>query len=139
MRTPSELDRRRKQPELQRFALPAVNLHVRCGTFESMVLVLTTFIHDRYANMTLGQPCILDDVTYIDMGPNGEQFSNTVTRHNCQTPQFYCDASVKACVPTKTLGTSCITDQECQSVRLSIMTVQGLFANVVCISVQLRS
>ncbi|KAL1941240.1 hypothetical protein VTO73DRAFT_7452 [Trametes versicolor] len=68
-----------------------------------------------YANMTLGQPCILDDVTYIDMGPNGEQFSNTVTRHNCQTPQFYCDASVKACVPTKTLGTTCITDQECQS------------------------
>lgn len=109
------------------------------GYLSLWFLILTMFVHDRYANMTLGQPCILDDVTYIDMGPNGEQFSNTVTRHNCQTPQFYCDASVKACVPTKTLGTSCITDQECQSVRLSIMAVPGSFANMMCISVQLRS
>lgn len=89
--------------------------------------------------MTLGQPCILDDVTYIDMGPNGEQFSNTVTRHNCQTPQFYCDAGVKACVPTKTLGTSCITDQECQSVSFSLVMTQEIFAHTTCISVQLRS
>ncbi|KAH9893411.1 hypothetical protein C8Q73DRAFT_696866 [Cubamyces lactineus] len=68
-----------------------------------------------YANMTLGQPCILDDVTYIDEGPNGEQFSNTILRDNCESPQFFCDSEAKACVPTKTLGTSCASDQECQS------------------------
>ncbi|KAI8985566.1 hypothetical protein BD414DRAFT_515365 [Trametes punicea] len=68
-----------------------------------------------YANMTLGQPCILDDVTYIDVGPDGEQFSNTVTRHNCKAPQFSCDAGLKVCVPTKALGASCSSDQECQS------------------------
>ncbi|KAI0773322.1 hypothetical protein BD413DRAFT_472846 [Trametes elegans] len=68
-----------------------------------------------YANMTLGQPCILDGVTYIDVGPNGEQFSNTVTRHNCQTPQFFCDSGLSVCVPTKVLGSSCSSDQECQS------------------------
>ncbi|KAI0675798.1 hypothetical protein C8Q78DRAFT_1006622 [Trametes maxima] len=68
-----------------------------------------------YANMTLGQPCTIDNVTYIDVGPGGEQFSNIVTRHNCATPQFYCDGAMRACVPTKPLGSSCSADQECQS------------------------
>ncbi|KAL7280424.1 hypothetical protein ACG7TL_005352 [Trametes sanguinea] len=68
-----------------------------------------------FANMSLGQPCILDGVTYIDLGPNGEQFSNTVTRHSCQTPQLYCDTSLQVCVPTKPLGASCGSDQECRS------------------------
>ncbi|KAH9846143.1 hypothetical protein C2E23DRAFT_744760 [Lenzites betulinus] len=68
-----------------------------------------------YANATLGQSCIIDNVTYIDAGPNGQQFSNVVTRHNCQTPLFFCDAAFNACVPTKTLGTSCSSDLECQS------------------------
>ncbi|CDO69359.1 hypothetical protein BN946_scf184746.g40 [Trametes cinnabarina] len=61
-----------------------------------------------YANVTLGQTCILDDVTYIDLGPDGEQFSNSVTRHNCKTPQFYCDAGLQVCIPTKSLGVSCV-------------------------------
>ncbi|KAI0629332.1 hypothetical protein C8Q77DRAFT_1143400 [Trametes polyzona] len=68
-----------------------------------------------YANMTLGQACTIDDVTYIDVGPGGEQFSNTVSRHNCVTPQFYCDANLTACVPTKALGAPCASDQECLS------------------------
>ncbi|KAI0349555.1 hypothetical protein OH77DRAFT_1507429 [Trametes cingulata] len=73
----------------------------------------------RYANMTLGQPCVLDGVTYIDIGPNGEKFSNTVTRHNCKTPGFYCDSGVSACVPTKASGDPCGSDQECESFNCS--------------------
>ncbi|KAI0642233.1 hypothetical protein C8Q79DRAFT_917558 [Trametes meyenii] len=69
-----------------------------------------------YANMTLGQPCAIDNVTYVDVGPGGsEQFSNSVARHNCATPRFYCDGAMRACVPTKSLGSSCSADQECQS------------------------
>ncbi|KAI0820742.1 hypothetical protein BC628DRAFT_1395133 [Trametes gibbosa] len=46
-----------------------------------------------YANATLGQPCMIDNVTYIDAGPDGQQISNSVARHNCQTPLYYLSAS----------------------------------------------
>ncbi|OBZ66311.1 hypothetical protein A0H81_13750, partial [Grifola frondosa] len=68
-----------------------------------------------YANVTLGQRCVIDNITYIDIGPDGEEFSNAVTRHNCQTPRFYCNTNVPVCVPTKDIGMTCGTDQECQT------------------------
>ena len=37
----------------------------------------------RYANMTLGQNCIVNNMTYTDTGSNGEQHMFTVTRDNC--------------------------------------------------------
>lgn len=50
-----------------------------------------------YANITLGQNCIVDNTTYTDTGPNGEQYMFTVTRDNCRSPQFYCDPGSSAC------------------------------------------
>ncbi|KAJ3543740.1 hypothetical protein NM688_g5827 [Phlebia brevispora] len=52
-----------------------------------------------YANATLGQRCIIDSVTYIDVGPNGQQISNNI------------------CFLTKPVGSSCALDQECRSVN----------------------
>ncbi|KAI0697841.1 hypothetical protein C8T65DRAFT_743046 [Cerioporus squamosus] len=63
-----------------------------------------------YANMTLGQPCILDVATYADGAHN-----NTIARHNCQTPRFYCHSGFEVCVPTKALGLPCESNEECQS------------------------
>ncbi|KAI0730758.1 hypothetical protein C8Q76DRAFT_716026 [Earliella scabrosa] len=63
-----------------------------------------------YANMTLGQPCILDVATYDD-GP----YTNTIIRHNCRTSQYYCHTEFQACIPMKAMGTSCDTNQECVS------------------------
>ncbi|KAI0955589.1 hypothetical protein AcV7_006215 [Taiwanofungus camphoratus] len=68
-----------------------------------------------YANGTLGQHCVVDDVTYIDIGPDGQQISNIITRDNCQTPHFYCDRNATECVQTKTLGATCGADRECQT------------------------
>ncbi|PCH39342.1 hypothetical protein WOLCODRAFT_29486 [Wolfiporia cocos MD-104 SS10] len=68
-----------------------------------------------YANASLGQTCIVDDVTYIDIGPTGQQYSNTITRDNCQTPKLYCDRSSTQCIPTKALGEVCDADRECQT------------------------
>ncbi|KAI0738526.1 hypothetical protein C8Q80DRAFT_1222434 [Daedaleopsis nitida] len=63
-----------------------------------------------YANMTLGQPCTVDVVTYME-GP----YKNTITRHNCQTPLFFCHTDMHACIPTKAFGSPCNADQECRS------------------------
>ncbi|TFK78224.1 hypothetical protein K466DRAFT_507635, partial [Polyporus arcularius HHB13444] len=64
-----------------------------------------------YANMTLGQPCILDVTSYADGAHN-----STVARHNCQTPRFYCHSGFAVCVPTKALGLPCESNEECQSI-----------------------
>ncbi|KAH9914961.1 uncharacterized protein B0H18DRAFT_940343 [Fomitopsis serialis] len=68
-----------------------------------------------YANVSLGHTCLLDDVTYIVDGPDGQQYSNTITRDNCQSPRLYCDRNSTQCVLTKSLGEECDTDRECQS------------------------
>ncbi|GJE89914.1 hypothetical protein PsYK624_060260 [Phanerochaete sordida] len=68
-----------------------------------------------WANVTLGQGCVVDDTTYVDTGPNGQQFGNRIVRHNCRTPQLYCDTNALQCFPTKLLGEGCAMDQECRS------------------------
>lgn len=70
----------------------------------------------RYANATFGQKCIADQTTYIDVGPGGEEFNFTVTRHNCRTPSYFCDPRLLQCVNTKGINESCTSDQDCQSV-----------------------
>lgn len=79
---------------------------------------------------------MIDDVTYIDVGPGGQQYSNVITRDNCETPQFYCDRNSTQCVPTKTLGVECTADRECQTVQsfhcqksLSILPIGSLKYN----------
>ncbi|KZT67913.1 hypothetical protein DAEQUDRAFT_365354 [Daedalea quercina L-15889] len=68
-----------------------------------------------YANVSLGHTCILDDVTYIVEGPNGQQYTNTITRDNCQSPRLYCDRNSTQCVSTNALGAECDADRECKS------------------------
>lgn len=70
-----------------------------------------------YANASLGQACILDTVTYVDVGPDGQQYLNGITRDNCQTssPQLYCDGNATQCVPATVLGAPCDADRECLS------------------------
>ena len=81
-------------------------------------LVYTLYFYDsRYANATLGQRCIIDSVTYIDVGPDDLPIGNIISRHNCRTPQFYCDRDALQCFLTKPIGLPCTLDQECQSVR----------------------
>lgn len=67
-----------------------------------------------YANITLGQSCIVDNTTYTDTGPNGEQYMFTVTRDNCRSPQFYCDPGSSACQRAKAVGVACQLDSECE-------------------------
>lgn len=75
-----------------------------------------------YANASLGQRCMMDTTTYVDLGPDFKTFANTITRHNCRTPQFYCDTDHLQCLPTKPMGLSCRADQECRSVNPSLRT-----------------
>lgn len=103
--------------ELQWLNLLAVDMHVSDG---SGILTFTREQANdgaRYANISLGHLCVLDDVAYIVEGPNGQQYSNTVTRDNCQSPRLYCDRNSTQCVPTKVQGAACDADRECQSVR----------------------
>jgi hypothetical protein len=71
-----------------------------------------------YANATLGVPCIIDSTVYIGLGPNGEQFSTTVSRDNCKSPGLYCNPTSDACEKTQAIGQACQNDQECQSVSI---------------------
>ena len=80
--------------------------------------LITTLYRLRFANVTLGQACIVDNVTYIDIGPEGQQYSNVVTRDNCRTPQFYCDPISMVCQRTKPIGSPCDGDHQCESVYL---------------------
>lgn len=82
----------------------------------------------RYANVTLGQRCILDQTTYLEFGPNGQQLSHTISRHNCRSPLLFCDPSSLQCFHTKPVGTPCEADLECRSV--SKATFQYNFADL---------
>ncbi|KAJ6561771.1 hypothetical protein B0H19DRAFT_1209977 [Mycena capillaripes] len=68
-----------------------------------------------YANVTLGERCITDNTTYVDIGPSGQQIINTVTRDNCQSPQFYCNPTELLCEHTLPLGSPCQADPQCTS------------------------
>ncbi|KZT00938.1 uncharacterized protein LAESUDRAFT_816206 [Laetiporus sulphureus 93-53] len=73
-----------------------------------------------YANATLGQACIIDNNTYVDEGPDGRQYINSIARDNCRTtpPQpLYCDGASLQCVPSKPLGAACDADRECESYK----------------------
>jgi hypothetical protein len=70
----------------------------------------------RYANVTLGHSCVVDNTTYVDVWPDDRQSSNTITRDNCRSPQLYCDPIVMICQKTNSVGSICSSDRECELV-----------------------
>ncbi|KAJ7442417.1 hypothetical protein FB451DRAFT_1297266 [Mycena latifolia] len=69
--------------------------------------------------------CITDITTYIDIGPSGQQVTNTVTRDNCQSPKFYCDPGQLVCQRTLRIKAPCQADQQCASLNCAA----GICAN----------
>ncbi|KAI4522153.1 hypothetical protein K525DRAFT_199469 [Schizophyllum commune Loenen D] len=68
----------------------------------------------RYANATLGQSCVTDNTTYVDLDPDGSQYVTLVSRDNCRTPYYYCDAAQGVCLRSLAPGSSCAADRECE-------------------------
>lgn len=66
-----------------------------------------------WANVTVGQPCVVENTAYIAYSTAGE-FINIVSRGNCRTG-LYCDAAQKICIATQDFGAACTADKECTS------------------------
>ena len=79
-----------------------------------------SLISARYANITIGSPCIIDNTTYTDFNLHGQQYQQVFTRDNCHTPQLYCKYDSMTCQHTKAIGIFCLGDQECETVRRSL-------------------
>src|ERR1700692_3328923 len=77
----------------------------------------------RYANVTLAQPCQLENTTYISLDLRGEQVMFVVIRDNCRAPEFFCDPATMLCGKTKSVGSVCRMDGECDTV--SAIPVRG--------------
>ncbi|KIM80388.1 hypothetical protein PILCRDRAFT_73344 [Piloderma croceum F 1598] len=69
----------------------------------------------RYANITLGQACQIENTTYLDLDLTGEPIKTTVIRDNCRTPELFCDTATMLCEHTKVTGGTCQTDGECKT------------------------
>jgi len=67
-----------------------------------------------WANVTLNQACVVEQMPYIAYGPDGSEFIYVVSRGNCRSG-LYCDAAQKLCMTEKLFGASCTADKECQS------------------------
>ena len=96
-----------------------VCLHLTC------MCVLFCFQSDvyttRYANVTLGAPCITDSTSYVGTGPKGKTSSNTVLRDNCISPDLYYNATSNICEKKQAIGLVCQNDLECGSVSLEVI------------------
>jgi hypothetical protein len=78
-------------------------------------LTQTLYLPFRYANVTLGLPCTLEQTTYYD---NVLQINNLVSRSNCRTPSLYCHPTDLTCESTKPIGSPCSADFECEEASL---------------------
>ncbi|THV06379.1 hypothetical protein K435DRAFT_743840 [Dendrothele bispora CBS 962.96] len=67
-----------------------------------------------FANVTYGEPCVIDKNTYTDIGFDGKAIGIVIVRDNCRAPQSYCNQETQVCERTKTLGDFCQQDQECE-------------------------
>ncbi|GAW10465.1 hypothetical protein LENED_012734 [Lentinula edodes] len=67
-----------------------------------------------YANAAIGTPCIIDNTTYTDVGLNGQLYTTVVIRDNCHSPDLYCGQDSLLCEQSKSLGSPCQIDQECE-------------------------
>ncbi|EIN10095.1 hypothetical protein PUNSTDRAFT_67050 [Punctularia strigosozonata HHB-11173 SS5] len=68
-----------------------------------------------YANMSVGQRCILEKATYTDAGFDGQPYARDIMRHNCRTLFLYCDEAHLQCFPSKDFKDQCTDHQECIS------------------------
>lgn len=94
-----------------------------CKLHESnLVLLIFQLKHfdSRYANVTFGQPCGIENTTTIGIGSSGEQTTVVMTRDNCQSPNLFCDPDIMICEHTKYIGGTCMADGECQTVSVII-------------------
>ncbi|KIY44376.1 hypothetical protein FISHEDRAFT_51660 [Fistulina hepatica ATCC 64428] len=66
-----------------------------------------------WANVTLGQACVVENTAYIAYGVSGE-FIDIISRGNCQVG-LYCDSQQLVCMSVKAVGESCDGDKECVS------------------------
>lgn len=98
-------------------------MHVRQFRLASISLVE---IVSRWANVTAGEPCVVENTAYIAYGSDGE-FIDIVSRYvpshatiyaithffsgNCRVG-LYCDSQSNKCVQNKALGEACSADKE---------------------------
>jgi hypothetical protein len=85
-------------------------------------------IINRWANVTAGSTCVVENTPYIAYGLGGDEFIDIVSRlsslldsihpginitdrDNCHLG-FYCDASKLVCMGTKSLKEACTADKE---------------------------
>ena len=79
------------------------------------------FAFNRYANATLGLPCILEQTMYNGYNRDQSIFNLTIFRDNYVTsrPQLYCSSSTSVCEKMKDYHELCTNDRECLSVRIN--------------------
>ncbi|KZT10965.1 uncharacterized protein LAESUDRAFT_789196 [Laetiporus sulphureus 93-53] len=71
-----------------------------------------------WANVTVGQPCEIQNIVYVAFGPDGHDYPDIVSRYalrswdNCRIGA-YCDSAQRMCVQTKDIGAPCNADKEC--------------------------
>lgn len=93
--------------------------------------MLTTQCMGRWANVTVGQACVVENTAYIAYGVDNKEFIDVVSRcalschrfivyawaystrcsGNCQNG-LYCDAQQKLCMTMKAEGVACTADKE---------------------------
>ena len=57
----------------------------------------------------------MENIAYSGFLPNGSEFSDIVTRSNCQAPNLYCNAVTLHCAYTFPNEAVCETNAQCQS------------------------
>ncbi|KAH9910951.1 hypothetical protein B0H21DRAFT_782468 [Amylocystis lapponica] len=78
-----------------------------------------------YANVTLGQTCVVQNTAYVAYGPDGAEYPDVVSRGNCQVG-LYCDSQSLQCIQTRELGQACDADKECSTYNCLASGVCGL-------------
>jgi hypothetical protein len=78
----------------------------------------------RWANVTAGQECVVENTAYIAYEADGSEYIDIVSRGNCQ-PNLYCDSGSRKCMATKNAGDACDADKECASYNCNVAGVCG--------------
>jgi len=65
-----------------------------------------------YANATLGDTCVVENVPYVGYEASGQQFVDVVSRGNCVTG-LYCDSVTLKCLTLVDVGGACSANKEC--------------------------
>jgi len=67
-----------------------------------------------YANVTIGQPCVVENTPYVGYTDAGGAYSYIVSRDNCANG-LYCDGTALTCFQNKALNAVCTGNKECLS------------------------